>query len=236
MSISSRAVSRFSRFHLLLPFALATVLPLSADTGRAKVSDADLTVLYEGPLTHDQNWIIKSGPLSPDNQTFRAFGGTCSMVPSDVTNRVGSGRERVTFAAESTGLAVWKMAWTDTVSGIAADGNNYHYQQRFEYVGTTTDGKAPRPSRAFPSSENDGFLQTVPSNVLADALDLNDIFLLQTPQGGVVANSHIHWALRLQIPPFEMDPPPSFFPVVLFGQYIVVLHDQLAGQLGCDPL
>ena len=29
----------------------------------------------------------------------------------------GSGRDRVTFESEYAGLGVWKMAWTDTVSG-----------------------------------------------------------------------------------------------------------------------
>jgi hypothetical protein len=118
------------------------------------------------------------------------------------------------------------MAWTDTVSGRATDGNSYRYQQRYEYIGTTTDGRSPKPSRAAPSSEMDGFLQPVPGNVIADALDLSDFFLLQTH----------HWILRMQIPPVAMDPPPAFFPFVLYGGYIVNIHDQLAGQLGCDPL
>jgi hypothetical protein len=33
-----------------------------------------------------------------------------------------------------------------------------------------------------------------------------------------------------------MDPPPAFFPFPLGGKYIVNIHKQLAGQLGCDPL
>jgi hypothetical protein len=236
MSIPSLAIPKVSPIAILLSFALSAVVPLSAEDDRGKDRDTSFSVLYEGPLTHDQNWIIKSGPTGSKNQKFRAFGGTCSMVSTDVSNRSGSGRERVTFEAESRGLGVWKMRWTDTVSGRANDGNSYKYQQRYEYFGTATDGKAPRPSRAAPSSENDGFLQPVPSNVIADALDLSDFFFLQTPDGGVVASSHVHWTLRLQIPPAAMDPPPSFFPVVLYGGYIVNLHDQLAGQLGCDPL
>jgi hypothetical protein len=236
MSIPSLAIPKLSTLPILLSFVLGAVVPLRAEDDRGKDRDINFTVLYEGPLTHDQDWIIKSGPISSDNQKFRAFGGTCSMVPADVSNRSGSGRERVTFEAENRGLGVWKMAWTDTVSGRATDGNSYKYQQRYEYVGTTTDGKAPRPSRAAPSSEADGFLQPVPSNVIADALDLSDIFLLHMHDGGVVASSHVHWTLRLQIDPAAMDPSPSFFPVVLYGGYIVNFHDQLAGQLGCDPL
>jgi hypothetical protein len=233
MRISSHSILKLQ---CLLPVALAAVLPLSAENERVGVSTNNATVLYLGPLLHDQNWTIRSGPTGPDNQKFRALGGTCSMVPNDVSNEIGSGLEEVTFEAERLPLGIWKMAWTDTVSGNASDGNSYKYRQRFEYVGATTDGKAPRPSRAFPTAENDGFLQPVPSNVTADALDLNDFFLLQTSEGAVAASSHVHWTLRLQIPPVVMDPPPTFFPAVLFGGFIVNLHDQLAGQLGCDPL
>src|SRR3954462_7636685 len=45
--------------------------------GRSDIS----IVLYEGPLIHDQDWVIKAAPPGPDNQKFRAFGGTCSMIP-----------------------------------------------------------------------------------------------------------------------------------------------------------
>jgi hypothetical protein len=78
-------------------------------------------VLYEGPLIHDQNWLIKAGVPGPDNQSFRAFGGTCSMIPADVHNASGSGFERVTFEAVRQDLGVWKMTWTDTVTGTASD-------------------------------------------------------------------------------------------------------------------
>jgi len=63
-----------------------------------------------------------------------------------------------------------------------------------------------------------------------------DFFVLQTPGGGVVANSHVRWTWRLQIPPAATDPPPAFFPFLLDEHYIVNFHDQLAGQLGCDPI
>ena len=59
-----------------------------------------VSVLYERPLVHDRDWTIKAGPAGPDNQKFRALGGTCSMIPSDVHNVAGSGYERVTFEAE----------------------------------------------------------------------------------------------------------------------------------------
>ncbi len=218
-----------------LPLILTAILPLSADEG-GNAPDKTVTVLYDGPLSHDQDWTIKSGSVDPDNQKFRALGGTCSMIGSDVHNVSGSGTERVTFESELHKPGAWKMAWTDTVSGSATDGNRYVYQERFEYTGPTTDGKQPKPSRAMPISEFDGFLQFVPDNVNADALDMHDFFVLQTPSGKVVASSNVHWTFRLQIPPVSTDPPPSFFPFVALGRYIVNLHDQLAGQLGCDPL
>ena len=165
--------SRITRLSLLLPLAFAAVLPLGADDDRKGDDHAKVTVLYDGPLLHDQNWTIKSGPVSPDNQKNPSFGGTCSMVPNDVSIQTGSGRDRVTFEAEYTGLGVWKMAWMETVSGGASNGDEWHYQQRVEFSGTTTDGKAPRPNRSLPSPGNDGFLQAIPSNVSADTLDLD---------------------------------------------------------------
>jgi hypothetical protein len=220
----------------LLLFACAAVLPLNADDGRGKDNETNLAVLYQGPLLHDQNWVIKSGPVSPDNQKSSSFGGTCSMVPSDVSIQTGSGRDRVTFEAEHTGLGVWKMAWTDTVSGRASNGDKWHYQLRIEFSGTTTDGKPPAPNRSLPSPGNDGFLQAIPSNVTTATLDLTDFFMLQPPGGDIDASSHVHFVLRQQIPPVATDPPPDYFPYVFFGKYIVNLHDQLSGQLGCDPL
>jgi hypothetical protein len=193
-----------------------------------------ITVLYEGPLVHDRDWTIKSGPPGPDNQKFHGIGGTCSMVSSDVHNI--SGFERVTFEAERLGLGLWSMASVDNISGSATDGNNYHQYMRFGFSGITNDGEAPKPNRAPPSAQNEGFLQVVPSNVDADAIDLMDSFVLQSHAGGVLASSHAHWTWRLQIPPVSMDPPPAFFPFPLGGKYIVNIHKQLAGQLGCDPL
>jgi hypothetical protein len=237
MRISLR---QLPRMRLLLLGAFAVVLPLRGEDNdggdhRSGAKYRIATVLYEGPLVHDQDWTIKSGPVGPDNQKFRAVGGTCSMIPSDLHNAPGSGFERVTFEAKRNHLNVWEMVKTDTVTGTAADGNRYTYQNQFTYRGPTTDGKAPKPNRAMPAPGNDGFLQNVPSNVNAQALDMIDFFILQTPKGDVVANSHVRWTWRRQIPPVATDPPPAFFPFVNQG-YIVNLHDQLAGQLGCDPL
>jgi hypothetical protein len=224
--------SRITRLLLPLPLALAAVISLSADDGRKDDDHSGVTVLYQGPLLHDQNWTIKAGPVSPDNQKSSSFGGTCSMVPNDVSIQTGSGRDRITFEAEYTGLGIWKMAWMETVSGAATNGDEWHYQQRIEFSGTTTDGKPPRPTRSLP----DVFLQVIPGNVTTATLDLTDFFILQPPGGDIAASSHVHFVLRQQIPPVETDPPPDYFPYVFFGKYIVNLHDQLSGELGCDPL
>jgi hypothetical protein len=228
--------SRITRLPLLLPLAFAVALPLEAADGQRGNNNTAVTVLYEGPLLHEEDWTIKSGPVSPDNQKSGALGGTCSMVPSDVSVMTGSGRDRVTLESEYTGLGVWKIAWTETMSGNTLNGDQWHEQMRIEFSGTTTDGKAPRPNRSLPSPGNDGFLQPVPANVVSDSLDLTDLFILQPPGGDIAASSHVHFVLRRQIPPVAMDPPPDYFPAVLFGKYIVNLHDQLAGQFGCDPL
>jgi len=234
------SILRSTRRKYLLPFAACSLaLPVAMSYGirgddneaRETAQQNLVTVLYEGPLVHDQNWTINAGPAGPDNQKYH---GTCSTVPSDVHNV--SAVERVSFDAKSLGLGLWSMGWVDSISGIATDGNNYYEYMRFDFIGRTNDGKAPRPNRASPSAQNEGFLQTVPSNVDADALDLNDDFVLHSRTGDIVANSHVHWTFRLQIPPVSMDPPPAFFPFLLGGKYILNIHDQLAGQLGCDSL
>lgn len=226
----------------LLALAFAAALPLSGksdestlnDEGERKGKDGMVTVLYEGPLSHDQNWTIKHGAKGADNQKFRDLGGTCSMINSDVSNVFGS--ERVTFEAERKGLGVLKMAWTDTVSGEATDGNHYKYQQHVEFIGLTTDGRMPKPNKKSPSGEGTGFLQIVPDNVNTDSLDLTDFFILHSQEGKLIASSHVHSVFRQQIPPEALDPPPSYFPYVISGRYILNIPQQLAGQLGCDPL
>jgi hypothetical protein len=227
---------------LLVSVAILAAIPLRGDNDngeehRRRAKDRIFVVLYQGPRVGDPEWTIKSGPVGPDNQQFRVLGGTCSMIPSDVHNVPGSAFERITFEGKRNHLNVWEMVWTHTVTGTATGDNRYTYQNEFTYRGPTTDGKAPKPNRAMPSPGNLGFMQVVPSNVNAGALDMIDFFILQTPGGGVVANSHVRWTWRLQIPPVDTDPPPDFFPFIEPPQgYIVNLHDQLAGQLGCDPI
>jgi hypothetical protein len=219
----------------------AVVVPLAAADNsqqEQRGSHSSQTVLYAGPLAHDTEWKITAGTVK--NDIYHAFGGTCSMVPSDVRNMLGSASEHVTFEAKPEPEGIWDMAWTDSISGKAAAATGqkyvYTYQQRFTFKGTTTDGRAPRPNRGIPSPDDrDGFLQIVPSNVNADALDLNDFFLLEEEIGGkLIASSHVHFIWRLKITPTEQ--PPAFFPFVLQGYILGSIRDQLAGQLGCDPL
>lgn len=194
-------------------------------------------VLYEGPLAHDTDWRITQG--TNNNQSFRAFGGTCSMIPANVRNSPGSATERVTFEAEHEGLGLWRMQWTDIVSGRASADSGaqyrYTYMQRWTFYGPSTDGRPPAPNRAAPNDSSPGFLRPVPDNVNADAVELHDIFILQEETTGrLVANSHILWTLRLRTTPSEQ--PPAAFPAVVHDRYIVNTQQQLAGQLGCDPL
>jgi hypothetical protein len=233
-SLRSKYVMFLAIGSLVLPVAFSYQMKGDDSETRDSKPAKFMTVLYKGPLVHDQDWVIKAGPAGPDNQKFHGLGGTCSMVPNDVHNLRAV--ERVTFEAERVGLGLWSMASVDNISGTAMDGNKYHQFMRFEFIGLTTDGHPPKPNRTQPSDQNEGFLQVVPSNVDADSLDLNDNFVLQSPSGGIVASSHAHWTWRLQIPPVSTDPPPDFFPFLLGGKYMANIHKQLAGQLGCDPL
>lgn len=192
-------------------------------------------VLYRGPLAHDANWRIRRG--TTNNQIHWLFGGTCSLVPSDVREVPGS-TEQVTFEATHLGLGVWRVEWRDIVTGraVANSGARYRYwyMQRWRYDGTTKDGRRPDPSRALPATNDPGFMRAVPNNTVADAIEFHDFFRLVEEDGGkLVANSHVFWTLRLPNSPSEQPPP--FFPVPIDG-YIVENHEQLAGQLGCDPL
>ena len=229
-----------SRVYSLLALASMVMASVSAQTGAGSVNDnnkfTSFTVLYAGPLVHDQNWTITFGPPSSLNQASVLVGGTCSMVPHDVHEALGSSTERVTFEAERQDLGVWSMVWSDTVSGRTMDGNRYTYQARRSFSGVTNDGRPPQPSRAHPSPGNDGFLGTVPDNVNTDSIEINDFFLLQSAQGNILASSHVHWRLRQQIPPVASDPPPAFYPFIIQGRYIANIHEQVGGQLGCDPL
>ena len=157
------------------------------------------------------------------------------MIPADVHNAVGSGFEQVSFHAERQEFGLWKMVWTDAVTGTASDGNNYFYRQEQHYQSVTTDGRPPRPNRASTTSEGEGFLQIIATNVKPDFLETFDFFTLRKPNGDVVANSRVHWTWRLQMQPPELDPAPEIFPVAVSG-LLVNTHDQISGQLGCDPL
>lgn len=227
---------------VVLLLAASAALPLSARSPGKDTRDGDdnerfrerVTVLYEGPLSHDQDWTIVVGPRGPQNQVPHRRGGTCSMVPANVSN--SSAFERVTFAATREHFGIWRMSWADTVTGIATDGNKYKYQQRYDFVGVTSDGETPRPTRDKPVGETGGFLLAIPTNVITDTLDLDDFFLLFTSSGDIAASSHISAVYRQQIPPVSLDPPPLAFPAVAFGRYIINIRNQLAGQAGCDPL
>jgi len=208
----------------------------SREANRSNAKRGISVLLYEGPLVHDQNWIITAAAPGPDNQKSTGFGGTCSMIPHDVHNAPGSGFERVTFEAERNDLGFWEMAWTETIVGLTTDGDNYAYRQRNTYTGVTSDGDHPRPNRSRPSDNDLGFLQVVPSNVIADSVDMVDQFALYAPGGLLVASSNLHFTWRLRIPPIEQDPIPDIFPALLDNKYVVSTHVQLAGQWGCDPL
>jgi hypothetical protein len=232
-----------SQRRLVLPLAFSLLLPLVAKGADHSDNDRDnkgvqemKIVLYNGPLSHDQDWTLKSGPRGPRNlKRGGSNGGTCSMLQADVSNMFAL--ERVIFTAERMDFGLWKMSWSDAVAGTTSDGGKYRYKQEFKYIGLTTDGRAPRPNRAPDTGgEGTGFLVQLPSNVAADTLDFDDFFLLVAQSGEVTASSHVGGTLRLQIPPVSLDPPPSFAPTIFLGHYIFSTRNVLAGELGCDPL
>src|SRR6185437_7208359 len=127
-----------SQRQLVLPLAFSMLLPLVARSSDNFDKEQDhrgmvrerVTVLYEGPLSHDQDWTLTAGPRGPLNlKRGGSNGGTCSMVPADVSNM--SALERVVFTAERESFGLWKMSWSYTVAGIASDGNKYRYRQQF---------------------------------------------------------------------------------------------------------
>ena len=126
------------------------------------------------------------------------------MVPSNVRNV--RGLEEVRFESEYQGLGVWKMAQVDTVVGsaVADTGQRYRYTYhvRHSYTGITTDGKPPNPSRAMPTPTSDGFLEIVPGNVVAAALEFQDIFLLlDEATGRLVADAQVLGPFHLRTDP-----------------------------------
>ena len=225
------AVSLF----LLASMALKAQSDEPPESDNALAGQHKNIVLYQGPLVHDQQWVITAGTTKTD--MFGVFGGTCSMVSSNVRNV--SAREQVRFEAEYLGFGVWNMAHTDTVSGraIADTGQRYRYtyRARHTFTGITTDGKAPNPNRAMPSPTNLGFLDLVPANVVAAALKFEDIFLLRDEAtGDVVADAQVLASLHLRVNPAEQPPP--IFPFVWDGYILTPPYEPIAGQPGCDPL
>jgi hypothetical protein len=223
----------------LLSLTQMTARPLNAQVHTPETADVRggverSIVLYEGPLVHDQQWVMTPG--TTNTQLLGVFGGTCSMVSSKVRNV--KGLEQVRFEAEYQGFGVWKMAWVDTVVGnaVADTGQRYRYTYhvRISYTGITTDGKAPNPSRAMPTPTSEGFLEAVPGNVVAAALKLKDLFMLQEETTGrLVADAQVVGWLHFRTNPSEQ--PPAFFPFVLDG-YIATTLQTVAGEAGCDPL
>jgi hypothetical protein len=231
---------------LLMSFAGAGLSPLSAQEesmSRADIAnDRDLahgrfhidTVLYKGPQVHDLQWVMTRG--TTNNQLLGVFGGTCSVIPSNVSNT--GGVELVRFQAEYQGLGVWQLTHTDTVVGtaVAQTGERYKYTYnlRSSATGITTNGKPPNPSRAMPTETSSGFLDAVPDNIESAALKLEDFFLLRNrPAGQLIADAHVIVRLHRAIDPSEQ--PPAFFPFILNG-YIATDTQTIAGQAGCDPL
>ncbi|HEY7307089.1 MAG TPA: hypothetical protein VH601_23395 [Bryobacteraceae bacterium] len=230
----------------LMSFAGAGLSPLAAqedsinrgdsanDRDRGHGSFHIDTVLYQGALVHDEQWVMTRG--TTNNQLLGVFGGTCSVIPSNVSNT--GGFELVRFEAEYQGLGVWKLTHTDTVVGtaVAQTGERYKYTYNLlsSATGITTNGKPPNPSRAMPTATSRGFLDPVPANIQSAALKLEDFFLLRDrPAGQLVADAHVVVRLHRAIDPSEQ--PPAFFPFILNG-YIATDIQTIAGQAGCDPL
>jgi hypothetical protein len=235
------AISSFKAGRALLGFALAATIPYpaysqpdmstgnSSGPGKPEIN----IVLYEGPLAHDQHWLIKSGTSNPD--VWGGAGGTCSLVATDVKNV--SAMEKISFEAKHDGLGIWKMAWIDTVVGTAsAVGGStsfkYSYYVRTSFVGTTTDGRAPDPSRARPNSPDMAFLNPIPHNVITDGAQLQDQFLLTDPATNrLVADAQLLFTFGVH----RGEPLPSIFPFELQGLF-VTNHLSISGSFGCDPL
>jgi hypothetical protein len=222
----------FSLAMAVFPINAQSDKEVEVDDGRGKL-DRNI-VLYEGPLVHDQDWVMRRG--TTNNNLLGVFGGNCSMIPSDVRNVAGA--EQVRFEAEHQGFGVWKMTHVDTVVGtaVADTGQRYRYTYslRRSVAGITTDGKPPRPNRAMPTPTSPGFLDPVPGNVESASLRFDDMFLLrQEATGRLVADAHVLGWFHRRVDPSEQ--PPAFFPFVLDG-YIATNLRAVAGEAGCDPL
>src|SRR4051794_33405410 len=108
MSICPRSISRMIA---LTPLTVGFVFPLCAEEHGTRAQETLTFVLYEGPLSHDENWVIKAGPAGPDNLKAGVNGGTCSLIPSDIGNAPDLSFERVTFEAQRDDLGIWHMEW-----------------------------------------------------------------------------------------------------------------------------
>jgi hypothetical protein len=226
---------------ILISLAQTSLCPLKAQVDSATNIDGDSrsrfhidTVLYQGTLVHDQEWVLTRGTMN--NQVLGVLGGTCSTVPSNISNVRAF--ERVHFKAEYQGFGVWKMNHTDTVVGtaIAETGERYRYTYNLSSstTGVTINGKPPHPSRTMPTSTNQGFLEPVPSNIESATLKLEDMFLLlDRASGHLATDAHVLLSLHRAIDPSEK--PPSFFPAPFDG-YIASTFQTVSGQAGCDPL
>lgn len=192
------------------------------------------TVLYTGPMVHDQQWVLRPGTTASD-VWGGAPAGRCPMVLSEVRNERAT--EEIRFEADYQGSGIWKMAWTDTIAGTAAGSSqhyDYTYVVRASLVGPTTDGKAPAPSRALPSSTDFGFLGFVPRNVVTDGYLAHDQFLLLERQTNrIVANANV--LMKFHRRKDASEQPPAILPVVLEG-FILTSREVVAGFHGCDPL
>ena len=120
------------------------------------------TVLYQGPLVHDQQWVMKRG--TTNNNLLGVFGGTCSLVPSNVRNL--SGFEQVQFESEHQGLGVWKIVHLDTVIGTAVGETGqkyrYTYNLRRSVTGITTDGQAAKSEQGYADVHGPWFPRSSP--------------------------------------------------------------------------
>jgi hypothetical protein len=129
-------------------FPLNGQAPEIPETARLREGPERNIVLYQGPLVHDQEWVMRRG--TTNTNLLGVFGGNCSLIPSNVRNL--SGFEQVRFEYEHQGLGVWKMAHVDTVTGtaVAETGQRYRYTYRLRrsVTGITTDGRPPNPNRA----------------------------------------------------------------------------------------
>ena len=170
---------------VLLSLTQMILCPLSAqvmdnlETAGFRGGPERNTLLYQGPLVHDQQWVMRRG--TTNTNLLGVFGGNCSLIPSNVSNVRGF--EQVRLETEYEGLGVWKVTHIDTVVGtaVAAAGQRYTYTYnlRRSVRGITTDGRPPSPNRARPTETNPGFLDPVPNNIESTTLEFNDFFLLR---------------------------------------------------------